>query len=57
MRGRSDADVVPADQMGVELGKVLAKQITPAISGDEAALASQDPSTQNLIGYYRANRA
>ncbi len=45
------------DQWGVELGKVLAKQITPAISGDQEALAAQDPSTQNLIGYYRANRA
>ena len=45
------------DQWGVELGKVLANQIAPAIAGDEAALAAQDPSTQNLIGYYRAHRA
>ncbi|MDO4913382.1 MAG: glucose-6-phosphate isomerase, partial [Bifidobacteriaceae bacterium] len=34
------------DQWGVELGKQLAKQITPAISQDDAALAEQDPSTQ-----------
>ena len=44
------------DQWGVELGKVLAKQIVPAIAGDQAALADQDPSTRALIEYYRANR-
>ena len=44
------------DQWGVELGKVLAKQIVPAIAGDEAALDDQDPSTKALIEYYRANR-
>ncbi|WP_115726858.1 glucose-6-phosphate isomerase [Actinomyces culturomici] len=45
------------DQWGVELGKVLAKQILPAITGDEAALEAQDSSTRALIEYYRANRA
>ena len=45
------------DQWGVELGKVLAKQITPAIGGDAEALEAQDPSTKALIEYYRANRA
>ena len=45
------------DQWGVELGKVLAKQIAPAIGGDTEALAAQDPSTRALIEYYRANRA
>ena len=45
------------DQWGVELGKVLAKQIGPAIGGDAEALGSQDPSTKALIEYYRANRA
>ncbi|WP_022867575.1 glucose-6-phosphate isomerase [Schaalia vaccimaxillae] len=45
------------DQWGVELGKVLAKQILPAIEGDEAALEAQDSSTRALIEYYRANRA
>ncbi|MDN5971777.1 glucose-6-phosphate isomerase [Bifidobacterium crudilactis] len=44
------------DQWGVELGKVLAKQITPAISQDDAALAQQDQSTQGLINFYRAHR-
>ncbi len=34
------------DQWGVELGKQLAKQITPAISQDDDALAAQDASTQ-----------
>jgi glucose-6-phosphate isomerase len=44
------------DQWGVELGKVLAKQITPAISQDDEALAQQDQSTQGLINFYRAHR-
>ena len=43
------------DQWGVELGKQLAKQITPAFHDDEA-LAGQDASTRALIEYYRANR-
>ncbi len=44
------------DQWGVELGKQLAKQITPAISKDDEALAAQDASTQSLIKFYRAHR-
>ncbi|MCW2811066.1 MAG: pgi [Friedmanniella sp.] len=44
------------DQWGVELGKQLAQQVTPAVAGDEQALAQQDSSTQALIRYYRANR-
>jgi glucose-6-phosphate isomerase len=44
------------DQWGVELGKKLAQEIAPAVSGDEAALAGQDSSTQALVRYYRANR-
>ena len=43
------------DQWGVELGKQLAKQITPAFH-DDAALEEQDASTRALIEYYRANR-
>lgn len=43
------------DQWGVELGKQLAKQITPALHDDEA-LATQDASTKALIEFYRANR-
>jgi glucose-6-phosphate isomerase len=44
------------DQWGVELGKQLALQIAPALAGDAAALAAQDPSTQSLIGYYLRHR-
>ena len=44
------------DQWGVELGKQLAKQITPALSESDEALAEQDPSTQSLIEFYRENR-
>ena len=43
------------DQWGVELGKQLAKQITPAFH-DDAALAEQDASTRALIVYYREHR-
>jgi len=45
------------DQWGVELGKKLANQIAPAVQGDEAALVTQDASTQALVRYYWANRA
>jgi glucose-6-phosphate isomerase len=40
------------DQWGVELGKKLAMEIAPAVEGDAAALAAQDPSTQALITTY-----
>ena len=43
------------DQWGVELGKQLARQITPAFH-DDGALADQDASTKALIEFYRANR-
>ncbi|WP_309065705.1 glucose-6-phosphate isomerase [Microbacterium sp.] len=45
------------DQWGVELGKQLALQITPAIEGEESAIAAQDPSTKSLLAYYHAHRA
>jgi len=45
------------DQWGVELGKQLAQQVTPAVTGDAAALADQDASTRSLIGYYRRVRS
>ena len=45
------------DQWGVELGKQLALQIAPAVAGDAAALEAQDPSTQNLVGYYLRHRS
>lgn len=44
------------DQWGVELGKQLAKALTPAIAGDQEVLAQQDPSTKALINYYHAHR-
>jgi glucose-6-phosphate isomerase len=44
------------DQWGVELGKQLAQQVGPAISGDDDALAAQDASTRALISYYRKQR-
>ena len=44
------------DQWGVELGKKLAREITPAISRDDQALAEQDQSTKSLIAFYRAHR-
>ena len=45
------------DQWGVELGKKLAMEVTPAVAGDADALAAQDASTAALIRYYRAHRA
>jgi glucose-6-phosphate isomerase len=44
------------DQWGVELGKKLATEVTPAVAGDAGALAAQDPSTRALIEYYREHR-
>jgi glucose-6-phosphate isomerase len=44
------------DQWGVELGKQLALQVTPAVGGDQEALTKQDGSTQSLIRYYRQHR-
>ncbi len=45
------------DQWGVELGKKLAMEIAPAVSGDAEALADQDGSTQSLVGWYLKNRS
>jgi glucose-6-phosphate isomerase len=45
------------DQWGVELGKKLALEIAPAVSGDDAALEAQDSSTAALIRYYRTHRS
>ena len=44
------------DQWGVELGKVLALQIMPAIEGDRKVLDAQDSSTRELIEYYLHHR-
>jgi glucose-6-phosphate isomerase len=40
------------DQWGVELGKQLALQITPAVQGDLDALQREDSSTKALIAAY-----
>jgi glucose-6-phosphate isomerase len=45
------------DQWGVELGKQLAQQVSPALAGDADALAEQDASTRALIAYYQAHRS
>jgi glucose-6-phosphate isomerase len=44
------------DQMGVELGKVLANAILPELAGD-APVSSHDASTNALINYYKQIRA
>jgi len=44
------------DQWGVELGKQLAQQVTPAVAGDQGTLDQQDASTRALIDYYRKHR-
>ena len=45
-------EINPFDQFGVELGKILAKQILPALKG-EGALQDADGSTLALIRRYR----
>lgn len=44
------------DQWGVELGKQLAKELTPAVAGNREVLAQQDSSTRSLIEFYLDNR-
>ncbi|WP_246955894.1 glucose-6-phosphate isomerase [Brachybacterium sp. Marseille-Q7125] len=44
------------DQWGVELGKQLAKNLAPAVAGDDEALAQEDSSTAGLIRWYLAHR-
>ncbi len=44
------------DQWGVELGKQLAQEVVPALSGSPEALAAQDASSRELIEYYRRHR-
>ncbi|MGN6242077.1 MAG: glucose-6-phosphate isomerase [Motilibacteraceae bacterium] len=43
------------DQWGVELGKVLAKALVPALTGEDPAAAT-DASTAALVARYRAGR-
>ncbi|HWF16738.1 MAG TPA: glucose-6-phosphate isomerase [Acidimicrobiales bacterium] len=45
------------DQWGVELGKVMAKELAPLLTGTTAPdLAGQDPSTAALVRQYRGLR-
>jgi glucose-6-phosphate isomerase len=48
-------DVNSFDQMGVELGKVLARSILSELDGDEP-VASHDSSTNGLINFYKHQR-
>jgi glucose-6-phosphate isomerase len=43
------------DQMGVELGKVLARKVLPELGGPES-VTSHDASTNGLINYYKEIR-
>ena len=43
------------DQMGVELGKVLAKKILPELDPEQALSLDHDSSTNNLISWFREN--
>jgi glucose-6-phosphate isomerase len=45
-------DINPFDQMGVELGKVLAMKIIPELQDKQKSL-DHDSSTNGLISYYR----
>ena len=48
-------DINSFDQMGVELGKLLAKNILPELRGEEE-ISSHDGSTNGLIGAYKRLR-
>ncbi|MBL8145062.1 MAG: glucose-6-phosphate isomerase [Anaerolineae bacterium] len=49
-------NIGPFDQWGVELGKVLAKRITPELESEAPPALSHDSSTNTLIRRYRALR-
>jgi glucose-6-phosphate isomerase len=46
----------PFDQWGVELGKVMANQLAPLLTQDDAPAGDQDSSTNALIARYRSQR-
>ncbi|HXV93639.1 MAG TPA: hypothetical protein VD813_10105 [Pseudonocardia sp.] len=41
------------DQWGVELGKVMAKQLQPVLTADDPGYSRLDPSTAALVRRYR----
>ncbi|MEU4217778.1 glucose-6-phosphate isomerase [Actinoplanes sp. NPDC026623] len=49
-------EINPFDQWGVELGKVMANQLAPLLTGAQAPASPVDSSTGNLIARYRAQR-
>ncbi|RUL94715.1 glucose-6-phosphate isomerase [Verrucosispora sp. FIM060022] len=49
-------DINPFDQWGVELGKVMANQLAPLLTGAEPDLDGLDSSTASLIHRYRTQR-
>ena len=49
-------NIGPFDQWGVELGKVLAKRITPELESEAPPALNHDSSTNTLIRRYRALR-
>ncbi|MFG2041145.1 glucose-6-phosphate isomerase [Dactylosporangium sp. NPDC048998] len=49
-------DIDSFDQWGVELGKVLAKRIEPALTSPSPDLSALDSSTAALVGRYRELR-
>ncbi|MFI2710949.1 glucose-6-phosphate isomerase [Micromonospora sp. NPDC018662] len=49
-------DINAFDQWGVELGKVMANQLAPKLTGRNPDLAEVDTSTAELIRRYRAER-
>ncbi|WBB90492.1 glucose-6-phosphate isomerase [Verrucosispora sp. WMMC514] len=49
-------DINPFDQWGVELGKVMANQLAPLLTGEAPDLTELDSSTAALISRYRAQR-
>ncbi|MFI5910154.1 glucose-6-phosphate isomerase [Dactylosporangium sp. NPDC051541] len=49
-------DIDSFDQWGVELGKVLAKRIEPALTSDRPDVSALDSSTAGLVERYRALR-
>jgi glucose-6-phosphate isomerase len=45
------------DQWGVELGKVMARELSPLLTSEEAPdLSGQDASTARLVEHYRGLR-
>ncbi len=55
-QGRRSWEIDSFDQWGVELGKELATELEPLVSGDGADMAGLDSSTAGLIAHLRRLR-